>query len=309
MTTPVQINLPKWLGPIVILVILVIVLSSILGQIFFTVEYGTVSVVTRFGQIVGEPLNPGLHVKIPYIDDVVTYRTQKIIYETVEEEIYNQTTNYNSKVLQSEDYERVNSIGIKVQASGYQDVAIDTTTKDGQQISVRFTVRFSINPDKVEDIAQNIGTEVDVVDKIVKTESRIWARNIPRNYAALDLYTGNIDDVSQEIKEVLTPIFEENGLILDEFGIRSINFQPEYVTTIEQKQIEKEKIQTEEYIAQQEEYKKQALITKAQGEAEAQRLQQETLTDQLIKKLYIEKWNGQLPTTMAGDDTNLLLNL
>lgn len=298
-----QIERPKVEVPKAFKVLLVIAVIGVLGfylfkQVTYTVQYGTVSIITRFGQIIGDPSQPGLHFKLPFIDDVITFKTQKIIYETVDPVIYSNTVG-----------RTYNDTGIKELDTGYQDVAVDTTTKDGQQISVRFTLRFAINADKIKDIANKLGTEVDVVDKIVKTESRIWARNIPRNYSAFDLYTGNIDVVSQEIKEKLAPIFEENGLILDEFGIRSINFQEDYVKTIEQKQIEKERITTEEYIAKQEEFKKQALITKAQGEAESQKLQQQTLTDQLIKKLYIEKWDGKLPITVAGDGGNLLINL
>lgn len=295
-------TMPKFSGLLITLIIVFILAIITISSSIFTVQYGNVGVLTRFGQIVGDPVAPGLHFKIPFIDNVITYKTQKIVYETVEQSVYTQNTSYNSEV-----YARTN--GIKQLESGYQDVAVDTTTKDGQQISVRFTVRFSINPEKIKDIANTIGTEVDVVDKIVKTESRIWVRNIPRNYPAFDLYTGNIEQVSIEIKEKLTPIFEENGLIMDEFGIRSISFQPDYVSTIEQKQIEKEKIATEEYIAKQEEFKKQAAITRAEGEAEAQKLQQLTLTDQLIKKMWIEKWNGTLPTTAAGDSTGFMLNL
>jgi regulator of protease activity HflC (stomatin/prohibitin superfamily) len=292
-------QVPKIIVPLILAVVVILVLAA---NATYSVNYGSVAIVTRFGKIVGDPINPGLHFKIPFVDNVVTYKTQKLIYETVDTSVYNQNQNYNSDV-----FSRTN--GIKAQESGYQDVAIDTTTKDGQQISVRYTVRFSINPAKIEDIANTIGTEIDVVDKIVKTESRIWARNVPRNYPALDLYTGNIEQVSQEIKDKLTPIFEANGLIMDEFGIRSINFQEEYVNTIEQKQIEKEKIATEEYIAKQEEFKKLAAITKAQGDAEGQRLQQQTLTADLIKKMWVEKWNGQLPTTMAGDSNGIMLNL
>ena len=132
---------------------------------------------------------------------------------------------------------------------------------------------------------------------------------MPRSYSAIDLYTGNIQEVSEKISEKLAPLFEENGITLDEFGIRSINFQDEYVTTVEQKQIEKERITTEEYIAQQEEFKKKASITRAEGEAAAQKLQQATLSDNLIKKLYIEKWDGKLPTTTTGADSGLILNL
>ncbi|KKR05828.1 MAG: Band 7 protein [candidate division WS6 bacterium GW2011_GWF2_39_15] len=254
---------------------------------FYTVRYGTIAVVTRFGEIVGGSVKPGLHIKVPFVDQVLVYRTQKIIYETLSTEAYSNS--------QSE--------------ADYQDYAVDTTTKDGQQISVRYTVRFSVNPNKVKEIAEKLGTEQEVVEKIVKTDSRIWARNMPRSYSAIDLYTGNIQEVSEKISEKLAPLFEENGITLDEFGIRSINFQDEYVTTVEQKQIEKERITTEEYIAQQEEFKKKASITRAEGEAAAQKLQQATLSDNLIKKLYIEKWDGKLPTTTTGADSGLILNL
>lgn len=298
-----QIEKPKMEVPRGVKVVFALIVIAVIGvflfkQVSYTVQYGTVSIITRFGQIVGDPSQPGLHFKLPFIDDVITFKTQKIIYETVDPTVYSNTVSKN-----------YNATGIKELETGYQDVAVDTTTKDGQQISLRYTLRFAIDSAKVKDVANMLGTEADVVDKIVKTESRIWARNVPRNYSAFDLYTGNIDNVSIEIKEKLAPIFVENGLILDEFGIRSITFQDEYVKTIEQKQIEKEKIATEENIAKQEEFKKQALITKAQGEAEAQKLQQQTLTDQLIKKQYIEKWDGKLPTTIAGDSGNFLINL
>ncbi len=267
-------------------------LLALVGLILFfstvyTVRYGTVGVVTRFGRIVGQPVKPGLHVKIPLVDKVLVYRTQKIIYETLSSDLYNNNESN----------------------ADYQDFAVDTTTKDGQQISLRYTVRFSIDPDKVMQVAETLGTEFEAVEKIVKTDSRIWVRSLTRNYEAIDLYSGNIQEVSEEISEKLAPRFKDNGIILDEFGIRSIIFQDEYIATVEQKQIEKERITTEEYRAQQEEFKKQALITRAEGEAAAQRLQQQTLSKELIQKLYIEKWNGILPEVMTGDSSSLLLDL
>lgn len=35
--------------------------------------------------------------------------------------------------------------------------------------------------------------------------------------------------------------------------------------------------------------------------AAAQRAQEDTLSELLIKKMWIEKWNGQLPNTMTED--------
>lgn len=267
----------KW--PLILL--LIIVVAAIRSSVV-TVQYGTVGVITRFGRVTDTVLEPGLGVKVPFVDQVVRYRTQKIIYETLEDG----ATSY----------------------ADYQDYPVDTTTSDGQQVSLRYTLRFSIDPSKVKYIANNIGTEWEVVERIVKTDSRIYAREVPRKYKAIDLYSGNVGEVREEITDILRPKFEANGLILDEFGIRSITFQPDYVSAVEEKQIESERVITEEYRAQQEEFRKQALITKAQGEAEAQRLQQLTLSDLLIQKMWVEKWNGTLPT-YVGDGESLILDM
>lgn len=284
----------------------------LLSQSVYNIQFGTVGIVTRFGRIVEDSKLPGFHLKIPFIDEVLVYRTQKIVYQT----LYHTSTGFtNSPNSPSFSYgdavQNTKFVTNEVQPASYadyEDVAVDTTTKDGQQVRITYSIRFSLDPSRIRDIANTLGTESDVVEKIIKTDSRVWSRNIPRNYSALDLYTGNIDKVSEEIKEILRPVFTANGIILDEFYIRSIHFTEQYVQIIEEKQIEKEKIATEEFKAQQEEFRKKALITRAEGEAEAQRLQQLTLTKELIQKLWIEKWDGKLPTTLTGD-SGLLLNI
>ena len=75
----------------------------------------------------------------------------------------------------------------------------------------------------------------------------------------------------------LEPLFVEKGLVLDSFGIREIGFSPDYIDAIEQKQIEKERVITEQYRAEQAEKRKDAVITEAEGEAEAIRIKGEAL--------------------------------
>ncbi|MBN1374122.1 prohibitin family protein [Candidatus Dojkabacteria bacterium] len=259
------------------LFVLVVAVESV-----FTVKGGTVGVVRRFGKV-ESIMEPGLNFKIPFVDDVIIYNTQMVIYET---------SDYPSDSL-----------------ADYTDYSVDTTTEDGQSISIKYSIRFSVNPEKVMWIANNLGREQDIVEKIVKTDSRIHVRGYARNYAAADLYTGNIRQLEEEITNVLLPAFEQNGLILDEFGIRNIVFGAEYIEAIEQKQIEKEKVTTEKYIAEQEQYKKEAAITRAEAEAETQRLVQQTITSTLLQKMWIEKWNGQLPGVMTGDSQGIIIDL
>lgn len=272
--------LPAIIGTFGIVLLIFIFIIAI--NAFFTVQYGTIGVITRFGALTDQVVQPGAHFKIPLVEEVLTYNTQKITYETSD-------TPGDSE-------------------ANYTDFSVDTTTFDGQQVSVRYTVRFAIDPAQVVWIASNIGQEKDVVEKIVKSESRIHVRNIVREYEAEQLYTGDIQNTQLEIKETLEEIFKNNGIILDSFGIRQIQFQPEYLAAIEQKQIEKEKVTAEQFKAEQEKFIAEQVITRAQGEAEAQRLQQLTLSDLLVQKMWIERWDGQVPT-YTGDGGNLFFGL
>ena len=212
---------------------------------YTTIDYGTIGLVIRFGKIVNV-WEPGLHWKIPFVDRTIVYRTQELVYVTEEQ-----------------------GLGIDQESGTYPDYPTDTTTADGQQISVKYSVRFRIDPEKIRSIANEIGNEAAVVEKVVKFHTRILARNIPKEYEALDLYTGNILQVQEEFVTQLRPVLAEKGVILEAFGLRMIDFQEEYVQAIEQKQIEAENVTTEKNRAEQAKWKAQSAIEAAKGEAAA----------------------------------------
>jgi len=197
----------------------------------------------------------------------------------------------------------------------YKDFPVDTNTEDGQQVNIFYTVRFNVDPTKAAWVAQNIGSEGALVEKIVKTESRIWARNVPRRFSAENLYTGGGSiQVQNDIFEALNQTFSDNGLILDSVGIREIQFTDQYVGAIETKQIEAVKVETEQNKAEQAKFQKEARITQAEGQAEEQRLQSQTLDPQVLEKIkldnqkaFIDKWNGTLPRVTGSE--NFLFDL
>ncbi|MCC7352454.1 MAG: hypothetical protein IT330_01760, partial [Anaerolineae bacterium] len=174
------------------------------------VEYGTVAVVTQFGRVV-TTFQPGLNWKIPFVQDTITYRTQEITYETSE--------------------------GPDLSQADYRDVEADTATADGQQIRVRYTIRFRILPERALDVAQNLGTEERAVEKVVKAESRSIVRNTLKRYSASQLYSGDVEAAQRAIADLLEPEFSENGLEMTFFGLRSIIFTDAYRQAVENKQI------------------------------------------------------------------------
>ena len=227
-------------------VALLIFASAAVMDSFTQVEAGSVAVVKQFGRAVGV-FSPGLNWKVPFIQQTVLYRTQEILYETSEDPSTSQ--------------------------ADYRDIEVDTATADGQQIRARFTVRFRIDANKVTDIVNNLGTEAEVVEKVVKANSRVHVRNILKQHIASDLYSGNVEKAQQDISARLESEFAKEGIQLVFFGLRSIHFEEDYRKAVEQKQIEKENIATKENLAKQAEFEKQRTITQAQAEAERQKLE------------------------------------
>lgn len=257
-----------------LLVLVFIILPLLLkASPFFTVRYGEMAIINRLGKI-ERVAYPGLNYKLPLLEGVDHYSTQKIIYETSD-----QSDQSNAE---------------------YKDVPVDTSTSDGQQISIRYTVRFQINPEKIRWVAENLGTADQIIERIIKAESRSLVRNIAREYTATELYTGDVFKFQENVRNILEEKFDNNGLLLDEFLVRQIKFEPGYISAVEQKQIEKEKVKTEEYKAEQEKFKKQQVITQAEGQAKAQEILKLTIDPLVLQKMAIDKWNGILPNYLNG---------
>lgn len=266
---------PTIIKIIVGLIILVVVILPLLSISlpFFTVKYGQIAVINRLGKI-SRVASPGLNYKIPLIEGVDFYSMQKIIYET-------------------SDYQEQSG-------AEYKDQPVDSSTSDGQQISLRYTIRFQINPDKIEWVAQNLGKEEQILERIIKAESRSMVRNIAREYTAQELYTGDVFKFQTNVTKILKDKFDKNGILLDEFLVRQIKFDEGYVKAVEQKQIEKEKVKTEEYKAEQEKFRKLQTITKAEGQGKAQEILKLTIDPLVLQKMAIDKWNGILPNYLNG---------
>jgi regulator of protease activity HflC (stomatin/prohibitin superfamily) len=232
-------------------VVLLIVLAALVSQALVTVQAGTVGVVKRLGAVRGD-LAPGLHAVVPFIDRVVIFPTLKKTYEA--------------------------SDTPQASQADYPDIIISALTSDGQQIKVGITARFMIAPGKAAWILQNLGSEREYVEKVVKTEIRGSGRRVPTRFAAYDLYTKKSYEAQQALFDEIAPKFEQNGLVLDELVIRNITFTPEYAKTLEEKQIALENITTEKNKLEQEKIRKEQKIVEAEGDAKSIEIRQAALT-------------------------------
>jgi regulator of protease activity HflC (stomatin/prohibitin superfamily) len=135
-------------------------------------------------------------------------------------------------------------------------------------------VLFRIPPEKAASIVQNIGVVDQVVANVVKAHSRNLARLWAQNYTAENLYSGEgIFAYEAAVEQALRQEFTKYGVALDDFLVRKIDFDEDYIRAIEQQQIAEEAIETARYLADAAEFEKQREIRLAEAKAEGTKLQ------------------------------------
>jgi len=214
------------------------------------VDPGEVRVVLRFGEPTGEVLHPGLSWINPIQEDTVSVSVQPHTYETSE-------FPDDSK-------------------ADFTDHRTDGRTTNGQAVDISYSVVFRV-PKNNDDAAICFIEDYDgrmetIVERVVKPQSRSGSRLHVQSYTAEDLFGGTKvfdyqDDVYDELDDKFLAL--GCGLVLDDFLVRGIDFDQDYVDTIEAQQIEEEKIKTEEFKAQQAVYTAQQTAALEKGRAEA----------------------------------------
>lgn len=247
-----------WLALVFGLVVTVVVFGGLaLARSYTTVEYGTVALVKRFGGLTGTVFEPGLHWRTPFIDELVTIPTVVQSYET--------------------------SDTPDQSGADYRDIPVTAQTVDGQQILIKYTVLFRIPASAAVDIAQRVGPPLEVVENVIKAHSRNLARLLAQRYTAEDLYSGDgIFAYQVAVAEELEAEFAPYGVILEDFLVRKIDFDEEYIRAIEQQQIAQEAIETARYQADAAEYERDRQIRLAEAEAQRIRLMAQADADRTL---------------------------
>jgi len=134
-------------------------------------------------------------------------------------------------------------------------------------------VLFRIPAARAADIVQNVARPREIVENVVKAYSRNLARLWAQSYTAEDLYSGEgIFEYEQGVRDALEQEIEKYGVTLDDFLVRKVEFDEDYIRAIEQQQIAQEAIKTAQYDSEAAEFEKERQIRLAEAEAERTKL-------------------------------------
>ena len=254
-----------------ICIVLVIGLIVFFGSTTI-VPTGHIGVVTLYSKVQDRYLDAGFHFITPFVEDVhdIDIRTQK----------YSNT--------------------------------VEGSAKDLQIVNITLSINYQIKPDKASQLYAEVGE--NYTDIILNPALQSGLKASMAKFTAEEMVTKR-SEVATSITEELNTRLEEY-FIISAVNIENIGFTDEYNKAIEAKTTNQQKAEAEkaqlEIIKVQNEQK----INTAEAEAKVRELQSKSVTEQSLEQLRLEiqremiqKWNGQLPTYMLGDDTNALFNM
>ena len=249
----------KALRPALLIGAIIVVVLLVMGGVFVQIGPGERGVLMTFGAVHQGVLDPGLHLKLPFVQSVARMNVQ---------------------VQNSQAVETAASL-------------------DLQDVSSTVATNWHILPADAEWVYQHIGSESDLVAKIIRPSISNSVKAVTAHYNAEDLIIHR-DEVRNQIQAQITAELQPYRVVIDSVNITDFHFSEQFAEAIERKQIAQQRAFQARYELQQAKVLAQQRIVEAQAQAQAQKLLQQTLTPELIQQQAIAKWDGRLPSVVGG---------
>ncbi len=177
------------------------------------------------------------------------------------------------------------------------EVESNAASKDLQTISSKVSINYRVNKSSSADIYKNVGS--DFTNVIVNPAIQECVKSVAAKYTAEQLIT-NRANVSTEMEDAISHKINPYGLSIEVFNIVNFDFSEEFNKAIEAKQTaQQEALKAEQDLARIK-VEAQQTIEKAEAEAEAYKLKNAQLTEEIIMMEFVEKWDGKMPSVMSS---------
>ena len=272
-----------------ILAALAIIVLIAVGSLCTTqIPTGYTAIVTTLGKVENYTLEAGFHFKSPF---------QKIILMDNRE----QKTSFFTQAFSS----------------------------DIQQVEVTGSINYAINKSTAMTLFKEVGT--DYFNKLINPRMLENTKAVFSKYTAENLVSAR-EELSSLIRESMSREMSRYGISIISVSIENIDFTDAFTDAVEVKQVaaqkklqaeieqeqktmetqqqaERQKIEAEakaEVLKVNADAEAYSTRVKAEAEAEANRKIAESLTESLIRFTQVNRWNGELPRFVSGNQADAL---
>ncbi len=223
------------------------------------IDAGETGVYSLFGKVKEKELSSGLHLVIPLA----------------------KVTKMNIK---TQDYTMSDNVG----EGKYKGAdAIAALTKEGLDVKLDMTVLYKLNEEKASDLYRLVGTRYEEV--ILRPAIRTTIRDVIAQYEAKDIYSTKREEAGLEIFDKLQSSLSERGIIIEQVLLRNVVLPDRLTKSIQEKLQAEQEAQKYDFLLETERKEKERKIIEAEGQQEAQKIINKSLTTNYLYYLYINQ--------------------
>jgi len=200
-----------------------------------------------------------------------------------------------------------------------EDNSFVVNSKDGSEFHVSPIINYSVQRDKVPAIFSKYRRTLESIEEgFLKTTIYDAFRMTANAYTAEELIS-NRQTFETKVRSKLDTDLLNEGFTISQLT-SNLGYPETFKKAIEAKnnavqaaltaenQVKTAEAQAKIKVATAE-GNAQAMLATSKAEAESYRLKQSAITPMLLQQMWIEKWNGTLPTTQLGAGTNMMYNV
>jgi regulator of protease activity HflC (stomatin/prohibitin superfamily) len=184
----------------------------------------------------------------------------------------------------------------------------EVNSKDGSKFTVDPSMIVKVKDGKSPFIFKKYRKELS---DVIKGSLYIYVKDAARiefNKYTADMIVSNREAVDKSFENRVRQAFEKEGFELEQLtpGIAYPSSYEEAINAKNKAIQDQMRVENEVKVA---EANAKKILVAAQAEAEANRLKQQALTPQILQKMWIEKWNGTLPTVITSGNSSTFLDI
>ena len=185
---------------------------------------------------------------------------------------------------------------------------LTAASQDLQDVRTKIAINYHIIPESAPEIFTTIG--MNYAEKVIYPLEQEINKGTTAQYTAEQLVTKR-EAVRAQMKSSLIEKLKPRGIVVEEVSIIDFAFSQSFTQAIEQKVTAEQLALSAKNKLEQIKYEAQQVVEAAKGKAEAITIEGNALraNQNVVQLRFIEKWGGQLPLVMGGNDINPFVSL
>lgn len=204
--------------------------------------------------------------------------------------------------------DKVYKISTEVQEFTFKDMSVQTN--DSQWVNSIIQIQVRIDREQAFEYFKKYGGKnLNDIQSILSNTTQKQLEKVTIQYNIMEVLGEKRDEIVNRTLEDVKEELLKDGILVERIVLVDTDAGEAIEQAIQKEASAKKEAETAKYLKEKAQLEGEAKVIEAQKEKESNELKQKTLTNEILTEKMLEKWNGQLPSTMLSEDVLSVFNI